>query len=44
MPNSTVCRSFDFDAVPVRLAVNDEPFEWELEGNCAFVSTFSYSG
>ena len=27
-----------------RLAVNDEPFEWELEGNCAFVSTFSYSG
>ena len=27
-----------------RLAVHDEPFEWELEGNCAFVSTFSYSG
>ena len=27
-----------------RLAVNDEPFDWELEGNCAFVSTFSYSG
>ena len=27
-----------------RLAVRDEPFEWELAGNCAFVSTFSYSG
>ena len=27
-----------------RLAVHDEPFEWELAGNCAFVSTFSYSG
>ena len=27
-----------------RLAVDDEPFEWELEGNCAFVSTFAYSG
>jgi hypothetical protein len=27
-----------------RLAVHDEPFEWELEGNCAFVCTFSYSG
>ncbi len=27
-----------------RLAVHDEPFEWELKGNCAFVSTFSYSG
>ena len=27
-----------------RLAVHDEPFEWELEGNCAFVGTFSYSG
>jgi len=27
-----------------RLAVHDEPFDWELEGNCAFVSTFSYSG
>ena len=26
-----------------RLAVVDEPFAWELEGNCAFVSTFSYS-
>jgi hypothetical protein len=26
-----------------RLAVADEPFEWELEGNCAFVSTFEYS-
>jgi hypothetical protein len=26
-----------------RLAVADEPFEWELEGNCAFVSTFSYT-
>jgi hypothetical protein len=27
-----------------RLEVHDEPFEWELTGNCAFVSTFSYSG
>ena len=27
-----------------RLAVHDEPFAWELAGNCAFVSTFSYSG
>jgi hypothetical protein len=27
-----------------RLSVRDEPFEWELAGNCAFVSTFSYSG
>ncbi len=27
-----------------RFAVHDEPFEWELAGNCAFVSTFSYSG
>src|SRR5581483_7528499 len=27
-----------------RLAVQDEPFAWELAGNCAFVSTFSYSG
>ena len=27
-----------------RLVVRDEPFEWELAGNCAFVSTFSYSG
>jgi Protein of unknown function (DUF1326) len=26
-----------------RLLVHDEPFEWELAGNCAFVSTFSYS-
>jgi hypothetical protein len=26
-----------------RLAVKDEPFDWELAGNCAFVSTFSYS-
>jgi hypothetical protein len=26
-----------------RLAVDDEPFEWELAGNCAFVCTFSYS-
>ena len=26
-----------------RLAVADEPFEWELAGNCAFVSTFSYT-
>jgi hypothetical protein len=26
-----------------RLAVHDAPFEWELEGNCAFVSAFSYS-
>jgi hypothetical protein len=27
-----------------RLAVDDDPFAWELSGNCAFVSTFSYSG
>lgn len=27
-----------------RLAVADDPFAWELEGNCAFVSTFSYAG
>jgi hypothetical protein len=27
-----------------RLAVAADPFEWELEGNCAFVSTFAYSG
>ncbi len=27
-----------------RLAVADEPFEWDLAGNCAFVSAFSYSG
>ena len=27
-----------------RLAVDDDPFEWELTGNCAYVSTFAYSG
>jgi hypothetical protein len=27
-----------------RLAVDDEPFAWDLTGNCAFVSTFAYSG
>jgi len=27
-----------------RLAVADAPFGYELAGNCAFVSTFSYSG
>jgi hypothetical protein len=26
-----------------RLAVADNPFEWELAGNCAFVSTFEYT-
>jgi hypothetical protein len=26
-----------------RLAVDDNPFAWELSGNCAFVSTFSYA-
>ncbi|HSS74822.1 MAG TPA: DUF1326 domain-containing protein [Gaiellaceae bacterium] len=26
-----------------RVAVHDEPFDWELAGNCAFVSTFAYS-
>ena len=26
-----------------RLAVDDDPFAWDLEGNCAFASTFSYS-
>jgi hypothetical protein len=25
------------------LTVRDEPFEWELAGNCAFVSEFAYS-
>ena len=25
-----------------RLVVVDAPFEWELAGNCAFVSTFAY--
>jgi hypothetical protein len=23
--------------------VDDEPFAWDLEGNCAFVSAFDYS-
>jgi len=27
-----------------RLAIDDDPFEWELTGNCAYVSTFAYSG
>jgi hypothetical protein len=27
-----------------RFVVRDEPFDWELAGNCAFVSTFSYAG
>lgn len=27
-----------------RLTVSDEGFAWDLEGNCAFVSTFAYSG
>ena len=27
-----------------RLSVADDPFSWDLEGNCAFVSTFAYSG
>jgi hypothetical protein len=27
-----------------RLTVDDDPFEWELTGNCAYVSTFAYSG
>jgi hypothetical protein len=26
------------------LTVADDPFEWELSGNCAFVSQFQYSG
>jgi hypothetical protein len=26
-----------------RLFVDDEPFSWDLAGNCAFVSTFAYS-
>ena len=25
------------------LTVHDEPFEWELAGNCAFVSAFAYA-
>ena len=27
-----------------RLAIDDDPFEWQLNGNCAYVSTFAYSG
>jgi hypothetical protein len=27
-----------------RFVVEDEPFEWELSGNCAFASAFSYAG
>ena len=27
-----------------QFTVSDEPFEWELSGNCAFVSRFDYSG
>jgi hypothetical protein len=27
-----------------RLAVDDEPFRWELRGNCAYASTFAYHG
>jgi hypothetical protein len=27
-----------------RLAVADDPFEWQLAGNCAFAATFAYSG
>ena len=27
-----------------RLAIDDDPFEWELTGTCAYVSTFAYSG
>jgi len=27
-----------------RLAVADGPFAWDLAGNCAYVSTFAYSG
>jgi Protein of unknown function (DUF1326) len=26
------------------LAVDDDPFEWRLVGNCAFASAFAYSG
>jgi hypothetical protein len=26
------------------LVVRDDPFEWAFEGNCAYISTFSYSG
>jgi Protein of unknown function (DUF1326) len=26
------------------LAVHDGPFDWELQGNCAFASAFDYSG
>ena len=25
------------------LVVDDDPFEWELTGNCAFASRFAYS-
>jgi hypothetical protein len=27
-----------------RLVVDDDPFQWDLAGNCAYASTFSYSG
>ena len=27
-----------------RFVVRDAPFDWELGGNCAFVSTFAYAG
>jgi len=27
-----------------RLAVADDPFAWDLAGNCAYASTFAYSG
>ena len=27
-----------------QLTVDDDPFRWELAGNCAFVSSFAYSG
>ena len=27
-----------------RLTVTEDPFSWDLSGNCAFVSTFAYSG
>ena len=27
-----------------RLTVTDDPFSWDLEGNCAFVARFAYAG
>jgi hypothetical protein len=31
------------ELVAEELVVNDDPFEWELSGNCAFASRFAYA-